>query len=310
MPSTGLSRCPHPAFFEYGADRGFVHHGGMNYRHAFHAGNFADVVKHLALVAIIAHLKKKPAPFAVIDTHAGRGLYDLRGEEAKRSGEAACGIERVRGLADGPEAFRLYLDLVRNCGEGRYPGSPLIAAKLLRPKDRLIAIEKHPEDVRALAGALAPFRRARVVEADGYARLPALLPPPERRGLVLIDPPYESPDEFLFAARAVAGVLDRFANGIVLVWFPIKSAAAADAFSGEVLAAGPKKLLRLDVDVGTAPGKMGAAGLLVVNPPFGFEPEMHTALALTAPRLGREKPARFSLNWLAGEAQACTPGGT
>jgi 23S rRNA (adenine2030-N6)-methyltransferase len=282
----------------------------MNYRHAFHAGNFADVVKHLALVAVLVHLKKKPAPFAVIDTHAGRGLYDLTGEEAKRSGEAASGIARIRDLADGPESFRLYLDLIRSCGEEHYPGSPLIAAKLLRAGDRLIAIEKHPDDAKALARTLAAFRRARTMVADGYARLPALLPPPERRGLVLIDPPYEAANEFALAARAVADVLRRFANGIVLVWFPIKSAAAADAFSGEILAAGPKTLLRLDVDVGAAPGKMGAAGLLVMNPPFGFELELRTALALATPALGQEKPARFSLNWLAGGTEACTPGGT
>ena len=274
----------------------------MNYRHAFHAGNFADVIKHLALVAILTQLKTKPAPLAVIDTHAGRGLYDLAGEEAKRSGEAVWGIERVRDLANGPEALRLYLDLVRSCGEGRYPGSPLIAAKLLRPEDRLVAVEKHPQNAKALKSTLALFRRARVVEADGYAMLPALLPPQERRGLVLIDPPYEAPDEFAAAARAVAGILRRFATGIVLVWFPIKSPAAADAFCGEVLATGPRKLLRLDVDVGAGTERMGAAGLLIVNPPFGFHDEMQATLARLAPLLGRQRPARVSLNWLVGES--------
>jgi 23S rRNA (adenine2030-N6)-methyltransferase len=272
----------------------------MNYRHAFHAGNFADVVKHLALVAIMTHLKKKAAPFAVIDTHAGRGLYDLAGDEARRSGEAAWGIDRIRDLTEGPPSLRLYLDIVRNCGAGGYPGSPLIAAKLLRPEDRLVAIEKHPEDAKSLQAALHPFRRARVVEADGYARLPSLLPPPERRGLVLIDPPYEAPDEFTLAARAVSDILRRFATGIALVWFPVKSAAAANAFSGEVLAAGPPKLLRLDIDVGIDAGKMGAAGLLVVNPPFGFSDEMQAALAILAPLLGRQGPARTRLDWLAG----------
>ena len=272
----------------------------MNYRHAFHAGNFADVAKHLALVAILAHLKKKPAPFAVIDTHAGRGLYDLGGAEAKRSGEAAWGIGRLRDLAEGPPSLQLYLDVVRSCGEERYPGSPLIAAKLLRPEDRLVAIEKHPEDFAVLKGALSPFRRARAIEADGYARLPALLPPNERRGLVLIDPPYEAPDEFSLAARAVADMLRRFATGIALIWFPVKSAADANAFAGEVLAAGPAKLLRLDVDAGSETGKMGAAGLLVINPPFGFRDEMRAALAFLAPLLGRRGPARIRLDWLSG----------
>jgi 23S rRNA (adenine2030-N6)-methyltransferase len=236
----------------------------------------------------------------VIDTHAGRGLYDLTSGEAQRSGEAAWGIDRVRDLVAGPDALDAYLGLVRGCGDGFYPGSPLLAAKMLRGEDRLIAIEKHPEDAGALKTTLAPYRRTRVVEADGYAQLPALLPPPERRGIVLIDPPYEAPDEFERAARAVAGVLRRFATGIVLAWFPIKSASAANAFSGEVLAAGPSKLLRLDVNVGTKSGGMGAAGLLVVNPPFGFEPEMRAALTLLAPRLGRAGPARMSLDRLAG----------
>jgi 23S rRNA (adenine2030-N6)-methyltransferase len=272
----------------------------MNYRHAFHAGNFADVVKHLALVSILSHLKKKPAPFAAIDTHAGRGLYGLKSEEAQRGGEAASGIARLLDIADGPETLRLYLDLVRGVGADVYPGSPLIAAKLLREQDRLIAIEKHPEDFRVLARTLAPIRRARAVEADGYARLAALLPPPERRGLILIDPPYEAPDEFAQAAQAVADALKRFATGIVVIWFPIKSAAAADAFCGEVLATGPSKMLRLDIAVGGSAERLGAAGLLVINPPFGFAADMGAVLEIAAPRLGRDAPARHEIRWLAG----------
>jgi 23S rRNA (adenine2030-N6)-methyltransferase len=273
----------------------------MNYRHAFHAGNFADVIKHLALVSILTSLKKKPAPFAVIDTHAGRGLYDLTGDEAQRSGEAASGIAQVIDLTGGPETLQLYLDLVRSSGAGRYPGSPLIAAKLLREKDRLIAIEKHPEDFRALSSVLAPFRRARPVEADGYARLGALLPPPERRGLILIDPPFEAPDEFAQAVRAVEGALRRFATGIVVVWFPVKSAIAAEAFCGEVLALDPRKALRVDIAVDKTADRLGAAGLLVVNPPYGFSADMAAALETIAPRLGRGGAARWEIVRLAGE---------
>jgi 23S rRNA (adenine2030-N6)-methyltransferase len=273
----------------------------MNYRHAFHAGNFADVVKHLALVSILTRLQKKPAGFAVVDTHAGRGLYDLTGDEARRGGEAVSGIARIRDLDGGSETLRRYLDLVREAGEGRYPGSPLVAARMLRAQDRLVAVEKHPEDFRALAATLAPFRRARAMEADGYARLPALLPPPERRGLILIDPPFEAADEFAQAARAVDGALRRFATGIVVVWFPVKSPAAAQAFCGEVLALGPRKLVRLDVAVDAAPDRLSAAGLLVVNPPFGFARDMAETLAAVAPRLGRAKPARTEFLTLAGE---------
>ena len=272
----------------------------MNYRHAFHAGNFADVVKHLALVSILAHLKKKEAPFAVIDTHAGRGLYDIAGEEALRSGEAGNGIGRLRGLSNGPELLQRYLEIAVSFGETNYPGSPLIAAKLLRGDDRLLAIEKHTEDARALSTVLKPFPRARAIEGDGYARLPALLPPPERRGLILIDPPYEAPDEFERAAGGVGDVLRRFATGIVLVWFPIKSAASANAFCGEVLATGARKLLRVDTEAGAEGERMAAAGLLVINPPFGFEAEMRAALCAIAPRLGRSGPAKTQLTWLAG----------
>ena len=273
----------------------------MNYRHAFHAGNFADVVKHLALVSILAHLKKKPAPFVVIDTHAGRGLYDLAGEEALRSGEAGAGIGRLLDIPGGPETLRTYLDLVLALGRDRYPGSPLIAARLLRPQDRLVAIEKHPEDVAALKVALAPYGRARVAQADGYARLPSLLPPPERRGLILIDPPYEASDEFSQVAWAVADAARRFATGIFMIWFPIKSAAAADAFCGEVRLAGPRKLLRVDVAVDGDPDKLHAAGLLIVNPPYGFAGDMKVVFALLASRLGRARAARLRVDWLAGE---------
>ena len=273
----------------------------MNYRHAFHAGNFADVVKHLALVSILARLKKKPAPFAVIDTHAGRGLYDLAGEEAQRSGEANAGIGRLLDILDGPGTLRTYLDLVRALGRDRYPGSPLIAARLLRPQDRLVAIEKHPEDAAALEAALAPYGRARVAQADGYARLSSLLPPPERRGLILIDPPYEASDEFSQAARVVADGYRRFATGIFMIWFPVKSASAANAFCGEVRLAGPKKLLRVDVMADGDPDKLNAAGLLIVNPPYGFADDMKDVFTLLAPRLGREKGARLRVDWLAGE---------
>jgi len=271
----------------------------MNYRHAFHAGNFADVVKHLALISIIAHLKKNAA-FAVIDTHAGRGLYDLAGEEAKRAGEAASGIVRVNEANDGPPLLTTYLGLVRSCGGAHYPGSPLITAKLLRSQDRLIAMEKHPAEAKALTAVLKPFSRARAMEADGYEKLPSLLPPPERRGLVLIDPPYEAPDEFEHAAQAVGDTRRRFATGVVLVWFPVKSSATASALSGEILQTGVGKLLRIDIDTGASGERMSAAGLLVVNPPFGFAGDMRETLDVVAPKLGNGGPAKTHLQWLAG----------
>jgi 23S rRNA (adenine2030-N6)-methyltransferase len=277
----------------------------MNYRHAFHAGNFADVAKHLALVAILLHLRRKESGFAVIDTHAGRGLYDLRDEAAQRTGEAQRGIGRVRGLRKPglPDALRHYLDIVTAAGADFYPGSPMIAAQLLRPQDRLLAIEKHADEYRALHSALRTFGAARSECADGYARLSGLLPPPERRGVVLIDPPFESPEEFQLAARTLGQALKRFANGIYLLWFPIKSTGEASAFAGEVVAAGATKALRIDLDIGAdqsgdAKERMTAAGLIVVNSPFGFAGEIHAVLALVAPAMS--PTAQFSVSWLAG----------
>jgi 23S rRNA (adenine2030-N6)-methyltransferase len=271
----------------------------MNYRHAFHAGNFADVVKHVALVAILTHLRKKESPFAVIDTHAGRGLYDLSSDAAQRTGEAENGIERLRGVPldnlKYPETLERYLALVRESGERNYPGSPLLAAKLLRPQDRLVAIEKHPEEAEALKKVLAPFRKARAEEGDGYARLLALLPPPERRGLVLIDPPFESADEFGQLGQAVSDALRRFANGIYLIWHPVKSAAAARAFAGEVLAAGNAKVLSIQAGVAAEGERLARAGLLVLNPPYGFDEQMREIVSLIMPQL---RNGNFALDWL------------
>jgi 23S rRNA (adenine2030-N6)-methyltransferase len=268
----------------------------MNYRHSYHAGNFADVAKHLAEVAILMHLAKKDTPFAVIDSHAGRGRYDLASAESRKTGEAAAGIEKLRGLSGTPLLDR-YLGLVANSGPDCYPGSSFIAARMLRPQDRLVAVEKHPEEAALLKQVLSPWRKARVKEGDGYTQLLSLLPPPERRGLVLIDPPFEAPDEFETLGRALHEALRRFANGIYLVWYPIKSDAAGNGFVGEVLAAGAAKALTIEIATDVADGKLGRAGLLVLNPPFQFDAEMQAALAIAAPRLG----ARTKLDWRAGE---------
>jgi 23S rRNA (adenine2030-N6)-methyltransferase len=269
----------------------------VNYRHGYHAGNFADVVKHVALVAILLHLKKKDTAFSVIDSHAGRGAYDLSGAEASRTGEARGGIARILDLAgEMPPALAGYLSLVKEMGGNAYPGSPLIAAKLLRPQDRLTAIEKHPEEFAALKDVLKPFRNATAENADGYGRVLKLLPPPSRRGLVLIDPPFESPQEFSDLAQAVREAVRKFATGIYLVWYPIKSEAEANAFVGEVLAGGIAKAMTIDAKVPAPEGKLSRAGLLVINPSYGFDAEMRAAARLLAPRLGGEiAPA-----WVAG----------
>lgn len=276
----------------------------MNYRHAFHAGNFADVVKHLALVAVFLHLRRKEKPFCVIDTHAGPGLYDLASSEARRSREAENGIARVRDLVGRPglpDALRTYLQCVEQNAPDGYPGSPLLAARLLRSHDRVIAIEKHAEEAGHLRQALAAFSQVRVIEADGYACLPRLLPPGERRGVVLIDPPYEEAGEGRRAIDSLARAYRRFSTGIYLLWFPTKSDADAEAMTGELRTLGIGQAVRVDIDLcrrATEPdGRLSSAGLVVVNPPYTFEGEIMEAAKFLAPRLGRTKhaPATLSL---------------
>ena len=265
----------------------------MNYRHAFHAGNFADCLKHAALVAVLSHLRKKETPFAVIDTHGGRGLYDIGGGEAKKTGEAQAGIMRLLAQDSLPRVLQPYCDLVRGFGADHYPGSPLIASRLLRPQDRLVAIEKHPEDQKALRAALAGTPRARVIGGDYRPELPRLLPPAERRGLVLVDPPYEAPDEFAEATRALVAAHQRFATGIFLFWYPAKERPLVDASAGELLNAGIGALLKVELDVGAAGAdtRLSAAGLLVVNPPYGFAEEMRNILPFLARILGQSARA-------------------
>lgn len=267
----------------------------MNYRHGYHAGNFADVIKHIALVAVLQHLKKKDTGFTVVDSHGGRGAYDLSGEQSGKTGEAQKGVGRLADLSgDMPDALATYLSLVKD--GNLYPGSPLIAARLLRPQDRLIAVEKHPEEFTALKETLAPFRNASAEQGDGYGRVLKLVSPPSRRGLVLIDPPFESPDEFADLARAMRDAYRKFATGIYLAWYPIKSQAEADGFCGEALAGGMTKAVVTDIAIPVLDGKLGRAGLLAINPPYGYVATLQASAALIAPRL----EAAITTRWIAG----------
>src|SRR6201999_300386 len=207
----------------------------MNYRHAFHAGNFADVIKHIVLVRILTYLQEKEAAFRVIDTHAGAGLYDLTSEEAERGGEWLTGIARVMQARFSQAAIELvmpYLDIVRAFNPQRdlqtYPGSPLITRALLRPQDRLTACEVEPKARKRLIETLRRDTQARVVDLDGWLALPAFVPPNERRGLLLIDPPYEQKDEFERLAGGFADAYVKWPTGAYLLWYPVKSRRATD----------------------------------------------------------------------------------
>ena len=281
----------------------------MNYRHAFHAGSFADVLKHAVLVRALLHLREKATPFRVLDTHAGAGRYDLHGAEAKRTGEWRSGIGKLFDDPPGGDAGALlepYLALVRaENGEGGlryYPGSPRIARALCRPQDRMIFCEREPGARKALIAALGRDRRAKVSELDGWTALKAQLPPPERRGLVLVDPPFEEPDEFERMLDGLADAHRRFAGGSYLLWCAIKEPRAAESFCRRVSRLGISKILRLELAVG-APrpdAPLASCGLIAVNAPWRLEGEMRILLPALVARLGRAG-AGFRIDRLAGQ---------
>lgn len=266
----------------------------MNYRHGYHAGGFTDLLKHTALCELLRLLTAKDKKLFVLDTHAGAGGYDLSGNLARRTGEAEAGIVRLAGLPRGgmPAPVARYLAAVaaydRKFGPaggkpGRYPGSPRLVRAALRPGDRFVACELHPEEALLLKREFAGDRAVEVRQADGYKALKALLPPVERRGLVLIDPPFEVTDEYERLLRALRQGVRRFATGCYAVWYPIKD-EMADAFVRDLAAFKPLILeLRLD---GIAPGKLAACGLAVINPPWRFEEAMREALPWIAEQLG------------------------
>jgi 23S rRNA (adenine2030-N6)-methyltransferase len=266
----------------------------MNYRHGYHAGNFADVLKHIALCELLRLLTAKDKKLFVLDTHAGAGGYDLAGGQARRTGEAEAGIVRLAAAprTGMPPAVARYLAAVaaydRKFGQAggglrRYPGSPRLIRANLRPGDRFIACEFHPEEALALKREFAGDRAVEVRQADGYKVLKALLPPAERRGLVLMDPPFEAADEFERLLRGLRQSLRRFATGCYALWYPIKDEAAA-GFARELAAFKP---LRLELSLeGIEPGRLSACGLAVINPPWRFEEAMREALPWIAEHLG------------------------
>jgi len=263
----------------------------VNYRHAFHAGNHADVLKHAVLLYCLDSLKRKAAGFAVLDTHAGRGLYDLAGEEAERSPEWRDGIGRLWDWPEPPALVARYLEAVRSFNQDGtlrvYPGSPALVTTQLRPDDALMACELHPEEHAALRRALPRAANVQVHGRDGWEALSALLPPAQRRGLVLIDPPYEAPDELALAAQALGPALKRFGHGTYLWWRPLKSESALAAADGEARAQGARETLRADLWTATpAPtGRLVGSSVLLINPPFGLADELREALPFLAEAL-------------------------
>jgi 23S rRNA (adenine2030-N6)-methyltransferase len=295
----------------------------MNYQHAFHAGNFADVHKHAVLARLIDHLRGKPAAFRVIDSHAGAGYYDLRGEAASRSGEWRKGIARLweaRNDRAMPKPLRgflaPYLAAVAACNPSgalvTYPGSPLVACALVRPQDRLIASELEPRAAAALAATLRSDRRAKALALDGWTALNANVPPKERRGVVLIDPPFEDPADFVRLTSALAAAHRKWPSGLYLLWYPVKDRAASDALARRLARLGITKILRSEIMLGAPRGDAGliGSGLILVNPPFTLEAELRLALPALARLLApaATSAATWRLDWLAGERRPGRPG--
>ncbi len=261
----------------------------MNYRHAFHAGNFADCMKHAVLVWLLRALARKPVPFFVLDTHAGAGRYDL-GAEAERTGEWRSGIARI--LGDPPPALADYAALVERLG--LYPGSPQLIRALLRAQDRLAACELHPEDVKNLRRLFARDPQAAIHYRDGYEAVRALLPPDEKRGLVLLDPPFEQPDEFDRLLAALEAGARRFAGAIYLAWYPIKGRAPSRAFHDRVRAAALPDTIAVELWLREPldPARLNGCGLLIRNPPWDFEEAAPPLLGALLARLGTGDPGQ------------------
>jgi 23S rRNA (adenine2030-N6)-methyltransferase len=289
----------------------------MNYRHHFHAGNFADVLKHVLLVRLVRALQKKDKGFLYLDTHAGRGEYDLEvaatGDSLARRPEWPEGIGRLHGRTDLPAPVAEYAGLVREHDRRQgnltpalrfYPGSPVLLRELARPQDRLVLCEKHPEEEASLAGVLSLAPRALVQRTDGYQALRAHLPPVERRALILIDPPFESPSEFADLARALQTAWERFPTGVFAVWYPLTERARVDEFLFAVRAAKPPPALTAELTIAGERStiKLHGCGLLVLNPPWQFDQEARVILSWLAPILAQEPGGTGRVDWLVPES--------
>lgn len=285
----------------------------MNYRHEFHAGNFGDVFKHAVLCRILHYLRDKPAAFRVIDTHAGAGLYDLTSEEATRGGEWHQGIEKLLTAEISQTVAALlspYLEVIGALNErGRlrvYPGSPALVRAWLRPQDRLIACELEPKTYLALSRNLRSDSRIKILKMDGWTALNAYVPPKERRGLVLVDPPFEVESDFSNLVDGLAAAYRKWATGTYALWYPVKGRREADTLAKRLGRLGLPKVLRAEILVAPLgdPARLNGAGMVLVNPPWTLEGELSAILpALVRIFGGRGKPG-FRLDWL---SRARTP---
>lgn len=278
----------------------------MNYRHAFHAGNHADVFKHAILLRLAALLARKETPFVYLDSHSGVGRYDLAGDQASRTDEWREGIGRLWTLESAPAAFVGYREAVAALNpDGAlryYPGSPELMRQALRPQDRLLLNELHPEDGRLLKENMARDRRVAVHQKDGWLLPRALLPVPERRALLLIDPPFEKADELERCVKAVEEAIGRMRQTVIMLWYPIKDRRQLRRFHAGLQASGAPKLLNVELLIRAADDatRLNGSGLAIVNPPWGLEEELRDLLPWLAEHLAQGESS-WRLDWLIAE---------
>ncbi|MHB8535911.1 MAG: 23S rRNA (adenine(2030)-N(6))-methyltransferase RlmJ [Sulfuricaulis sp.] len=278
----------------------------MNYRHVFHAGNFADVFKHAVLSLLLKSLHRKDAPFCYLDTHAGAGRYDLSSDSAQKTGEFNDGIRRLWSADPLPELVD-YLAAVRGSNTGDalryYPGSPAVARYFLRPTDRMVLLERQPEECAQLKTLFAGDRRVTVLAQDGYAGLKALLPPKERRGLVLIDPPFEAEDEYARVVQGLRSAHARWASGIYALWYPLKNRPPVERFHRMLADSGIRKMLLVEFapypeDTGF---RLNGCGMIVVNPPWQLDETLRSLLPSLLDVLRQHPSGRTGVSWLVPE---------
>lgn len=275
----------------------------MNYRHIYHAGMFADVFKHLILISLIDYLKNKPTPFCYLDTHAGIGLYPLNSIEAEKTLEYQNGIEKIFHAKDAPELIKDYLNLVSQFNNDtltQYPGSPLIARELLREEDRAILCELHPEDYQTLKNYFYRDPQTAVHLQNGYHGLKAFLPPKEKRGLVLIDPPYEKASELDDIISALKIALKAWSNGMYAIWYPIKANQPLKNFFHKIMTTTTQSLLKIELTIYQAdsPQTLNGSGMLIINPPWNLEETLQESLAWLWSKLAIDEKSYFSMEWL------------
>jgi len=281
----------------------------MNYRHAYHAGNFADVLKHMVLVALIDALEQKASPFCYIDTHAGRGRYNLQGAEARKTGEADEGFGLLKTASGLPPLLWKWLEIVRACNQGDetlryYPGSPWIAAHLMRGTDSAQLCELRVDDAGALRQLFHHDARVHVHQRDGYEALNAMIPPKEKRGLVLIDPPFEAQEgEFRQIEKSLKSALAKWPGGIFAVWYPIKVRSSVQPFHRWLTKCGAKRVLAVELLLhpDDSPLRLNGTGMVIVNAPWKLDDALRESLRLLPKLLGKPGESEYRLTWLVDE---------